>query len=115
VILAYQQTATAVIQRYDGHLAQYMGDGILAYFGWPQAHENDAVRAVQAGLSILRCDGHAPRLAQDKGIRRRFGSASTPVWWWSATCGAVAIRGTSPWEANIAARFQGLQRLALSW
>ena len=47
---AYQQTAGTVIERYQGHVAQYLGDGLLIYFGWPVAHEDDAERAVRAGL-----------------------------------------------------------------
>ncbi len=50
----YQTTCAQVIERYDGHLAQYLGDGVLAYFGYPAAHEDDAVRAVESGLEILR-------------------------------------------------------------
>jgi hypothetical protein len=42
VVRAYQSTCAAVIQRYDGHIAQYLGDGLLVYFGYPQAHEDDA-------------------------------------------------------------------------
>jgi class 3 adenylate cyclase len=42
-----------VIQRYDGHLAQYVGDRILVYFGYPAAHEDDAKRAVRTGLEII--------------------------------------------------------------
>ena len=49
VVRAYQEMAAAVIQRLDGSIAQYLGDGILVYFGYPQAHEDDARRAVQAG------------------------------------------------------------------
>lgn len=49
---AYQEAATAQIERYAGFVARYMGDGILAYFGYPQAHENDAERSVRAGLAI---------------------------------------------------------------
>ena len=45
-----------MIQRYDGHIAQYLGDGLLVYFGYPTAHEDDAQRAVRAGLEIV--DGH---------------------------------------------------------
>ncbi len=52
VVRAYQETAAAVIERYEGHIAQYLGDGLLVYFGWPQAHENDAERAVYTGLEI---------------------------------------------------------------
>src|SRR4029453_15325381 len=47
---AYQDTCARVIARYDGHIAQYLGDGLLVYFGYPQAHEDDAQRAVRAGL-----------------------------------------------------------------
>src|SRR5499426_2697951 len=50
VMRAYQDTCTKVIARYDGHIAQYLGDGLLVYFGYPQAHEDDAQRAVRAGL-----------------------------------------------------------------
>src|SRR5262249_21127927 len=50
VVRAYQAACTEVIQRYDGHIAQLLGDGLLVYFGYPQAHEDDAQRAVRAGL-----------------------------------------------------------------
>lgn len=53
VVRAYQQTSAAVIERYDGHIAQYLGDGVLVYFGYPVAHEDDAQRAVRAGLGII--------------------------------------------------------------
>ncbi|MBI3245444.1 MAG: AAA family ATPase [Deltaproteobacteria bacterium] len=53
VIGVYQQTCAAVIQQYDGHIAQYLGDGLLVYFGYPTAHEDDAQRAVRAGLEIV--------------------------------------------------------------
>src|SRR5262245_14130558 len=53
VVRAYQQVCTDVIQRYGGHVAQLLGDGLLVYFGYPQAHEDDAQRAVRAGLGIL--------------------------------------------------------------
>lgn len=49
----YQAICTRIVQRYEGHLAQYLGDGVLAYFGYPSAHEDDAARAVRAGLDIL--------------------------------------------------------------
>ena len=54
VVQQYQQTCTAVIQRYEGYLAQYLGDGLLVYFGYPTAHEDDARRAVRAGLGDCR-------------------------------------------------------------
>src|SRR5262245_44143460 len=53
VILKYQTLCAEVFQRYGGHIAQYLGDGLLAYFGYPQAHEDDAQRAIHAGLSTL--------------------------------------------------------------
>ena len=53
LVRAYQETCGAVISRYDGHIAQYLGDGLLVYFGYPAAHEDDARRAVQTGLEIL--------------------------------------------------------------
>ena len=49
----YQDVCAAVIRGYDGHIAQFLGDGILAYFGYPVAHEDDALRAVHSGLGIL--------------------------------------------------------------
>jgi class 3 adenylate cyclase/predicted ATPase len=53
VVHAYQRVCTEVIQRYDGYIAQYLGDGLLVYFGYPQAHEDDPPRAVRTGLGIL--------------------------------------------------------------
>ncbi len=53
LIRAYQQASAEVIGRYDGHVAQYLGDGLLVYFGHPRAHEDDAHRAVLAGLGII--------------------------------------------------------------
>jgi class 3 adenylate cyclase/predicted ATPase len=52
VVRAYQQVCAAVVNRYDGHIAQYLGDGLLVYFGYPQAHEDDAYRAVRAALAM---------------------------------------------------------------
>jgi hypothetical protein len=53
VVRAYQETCTEVIQRYEGHIAQHLGDGLLVYFGYPAAHEDDAQRAARAGLEIV--------------------------------------------------------------
>jgi class 3 adenylate cyclase len=53
LIRAYQQTSTTVIERYGGYTAQYLGDGLLVYFGYPTAHDDDAARAVRAGLGII--------------------------------------------------------------
>src|SRR5262245_7741025 len=52
-VVAYQATCREVVTRYDGHIAQYLGDGVLVYFGYPAAHEEDAVRAVRSGLEIV--------------------------------------------------------------
>ena len=53
VVRAYQETAAAVIARHEGHIAQYLGDGLLVYFGYPKPHEDDAARAVRAGLEVV--------------------------------------------------------------
>ncbi len=53
VVRQYQQTCAEVIQRHEGYIAQYLGDGLLAYFGYPAAHEDDARRAVRTGLEII--------------------------------------------------------------
>jgi class 3 adenylate cyclase len=53
VVRSYQQTSAAIIERYGGHIAQYLGDGLLVYFGYPSAHEDDAQRAVRVGLEIV--------------------------------------------------------------
>jgi class 3 adenylate cyclase len=53
VVRAYQESCTEVIRRYDGQIAQHLGDGLLVYFGYPAAHEDDAQRAVRTGLEIL--------------------------------------------------------------
>ncbi len=53
VIREYQRIVVGIVQRYEGHVAQYLGDGILAYFGYPSAHEDDEARAVRAGLTIV--------------------------------------------------------------
>src|SRR5215831_7809072 len=53
VMVRYHATCTEVIERYGGHVAQYLGDGLLVYFGWPRAHEDDARRAVHAGVALV--------------------------------------------------------------
>src|SRR5215510_10494267 len=70
VVRAYQEAAATVIQRFDGYVAQYLGDGLLVYFGYPQAHEDDARRAVRTGLDLLAAlGGLNARLAQHPGIQ----------------------------------------------
>jgi class 3 adenylate cyclase len=70
VVRAYQDTCAKVIARYEGHIAQYLGDGLLVYFGYPQAHEDDAQRAVRAGLGMVEALGQRnTRLAQERGVQ----------------------------------------------
>jgi class 3 adenylate cyclase len=69
VVRAYQDTCARVIARYDGHIAQYLGDGLLVYFGSPLAHEDDAQRAVRAGLGMIDALGQLnTRLEQERGV-----------------------------------------------
>jgi class 3 adenylate cyclase/energy-coupling factor transporter ATP-binding protein EcfA2 len=70
VVRAYQHVCTEATQRYGGHVAQLLGDGLLVYFGYPQAHEDDAHRAVRTGLGILDAMGDLNEgLQQTKGIQ----------------------------------------------
>ena len=57
VISAYQKCVAEIIQRFGGFVAKYMGDGVLIYFGYPQAHEDDAERAVRSGLELVGAVG----------------------------------------------------------
>src|SRR5215468_9909470 len=54
IISAYQGSVANTVHRFGGFVAKYMGDGVLVYFGYPQAHEDDAERAVRAGLELTR-------------------------------------------------------------
>src|SRR6266568_4594760 len=74
VVRAYQQMCAQVISRFDGYLAKYLGDGLLVYFGYPVAHEDDAQRAVRAGLGIVGAIRELPlplniRLQQSLQVR----------------------------------------------
>src|SRR5215510_2037896 len=111
IVRAYQQACAGVIQRFDGYIAQYLGDGLLVYFGYPQAHEDDAQRAGRAGLGLLEAMGLLnARLEQERGIRLavRVGFHTGPVV--VGTMGGgnrqeqLAL-GDTP---NLAARLQGL-------
>ncbi len=111
VVRAYQGTAAEVIERYEGHIAQYLGDGLLIYFGWPQAHENDAERAVYTGLEIPEAIARLNnRLEADYGVQLavRIGIHTGPVVVGEMGGGArhenLAL-GETP---NIAARLEGL-------
>jgi class 3 adenylate cyclase len=70
MVRAYQGACSEVITRFDGHIAQLLGDGLLVYFGFPHAHEDDAHRAVRTGLGILAAMGDLnTRLHQTRGIQ----------------------------------------------
>ena len=111
IVRAYQRACSEVIQRYDGHVAQLLGDGLLVYFGYPQAHEDDPHRAVRTGLGILEAMGDLnTRLKRDRGITLaiRLGIHTGLV-----VVGAMGSEGRHEQLAlgetpNIAARVQGL-------
>src|SRR5207245_7599444 len=70
VVRAYQEACAKVIARFEGHIAQYLGDGLLVYFGYPLAHEDDAQRAVRAGLGMVEALGQLnTRLAPERVAR----------------------------------------------
>ena len=76
VIRAYQRCCAEVVERWGGHVAKYMGDGVLAYFGWPQAHEDEAERAVRAGLELVEAVGAARRPHAGVPLAARVGIAT---------------------------------------
>jgi class 3 adenylate cyclase/tetratricopeptide (TPR) repeat protein len=102
VIRSFQETCAAVLARFDGFIARYMGDGLLVYFGYPQAHENDAERAVRAGLEIVE-------QVASLSLEVRIGIATGLV-----VAGDIIGAGASEERAvlgdtpNLAARLQGL-------
>src|SRR3954468_13208445 len=69
VIRAYQARVVTTIQQFNGFIARYVGDGMLIYFGWPQAHETDAARAVRAGLAVAVAVNEAPVAGQTLQVR----------------------------------------------
>ena len=70
VVQAYQEVCAKVIARFEGHIAQYLGDGLLVYFGYPRAHEDDAQRAARAGLGMLEAlEQRNTRLTQERGVQ----------------------------------------------
>jgi class 3 adenylate cyclase len=108
VMRAYHRCTAGVIERFDGHVAKYLGDGVLAYFGWPRAHEDDAERAVRAGLALVEA---LARLEPQAGVRlrARIGIATGQV-----IIGDLVGQGALRDEAvvgetpNLAARLQAL-------
>jgi class 3 adenylate cyclase len=109
VISAYQKCVAQTVQRFGGFVAKYMGDGVLVYFGYPQAHEDDAERAVRAGLELVEAISvlktHAP-------LQTRVGIATGLVvvgdLIGSGASQEQAIVGETP---NLAARLQTLAAL----
>jgi class 3 adenylate cyclase/predicted ATPase len=107
VIRAYQNAVAGETLRFEGHIAKFMGDGVLAYFGWPQAHEDDAERAVRAGLALVQTVGELEaggrRLAARIGIATGLVVVGERVGEGEAQERAVV--GETP---NLAARLQSL-------
>ena len=108
VLRAYQNAVAAEVTRLEGHVANFMGDGVLAYFGWPAAHEDDAERAARAGLAVTVV---VARLAMPAGrpLAARVGIATGLV-----VVGELIGEGPSREEAvvgetpNLAARLQAI-------
>jgi class 3 adenylate cyclase len=114
VLRAYQEACAEAVARFDGHVAKYIGDGLLVYFGYPQAHEDDARRAVSAGLGIVEgVGGLNRRLAEDHrvelGVRVGIhtGLVVAGEMGGGETREANAIVGETP---NVAARLEGLAK-----
>ncbi len=112
LISSFQDRCCEAIKHYDGFIARYMGDGMLVYFGYPQAHEDDAERAVRAGLDIVRS---MPGL--NAGIGKRHGAvlaARVGVATGSVVVGDIVGEGAAAEAAvvgqtpNLAARLQGV-------
>ena len=108
VIRVYQGCCAEVVRRWDGHVAKYMGDGVLAYFGWPQAHEDEAERAVRAGLAMVAALARLETTAGEP-LAARVGIATGLV-----MVGELIGEGAAREEAvvgetpNLAARLQTL-------
>ena len=106
VISGYQKCVAETVQRFGGFVAKYMGDGVLVYFGYPQAHEDDAERAVRAGLELIQAVGG---LKSGAPLQTRVGIATGLVvvgdLIGSGAAQEQAIVGETP---NLAARLQGL-------
>jgi class 3 adenylate cyclase/tetratricopeptide (TPR) repeat protein len=102
----YQQCCGAVIEKYEGHVAQYLGDGLMTYFGWPRAHEDDAERAIRAGLEIVEAVKH---VQAPEPLQVRVGIATGPVVVGETGDGDASVPKLAVGETpNVAARIQGL-------
>ena len=108
IIGAYHRCCTSLVQRHGGFVAKYMGDGVLAYFGYPIAHEHDAERSVQAGLAMVAA---APKLvtAVETPLQVRVGIATGIVVVGDLLgSGEAQERGITGDTPNLAARLQGI-------
>src|SRR5215813_13015423 len=103
-VVAYQTACHQIIARYEGHIAQYLGDGVLVYFGYPTAHEEDAVRAVRSGLEIVTA---VSQLAYTPPLQVRIGIHTGPVVVGEIGTGERTERLALGETPNIAARVQG--------
>ena len=104
MVRAYQQSCSEVITRYEGYIAQYLGDGLLVYFGYPAAHEDDAIRAVRTGLEILE---HLPQLKLAHPLQVRIGIHTGHVVVGEVGTGVRREQLALGDTPNIAARVQG--------
>src|SRR5215831_19337280 len=111
VVRAYQETCAKVIARFEGYIAQYLGDGLLVYFGYPLAHEDDAQRAVRTGLGIVEAMGGLnTRLERERGVHLavRLGIHTGLVVVGEVGGGARQEQLALGETPNLAARLQGL-------
>ena len=106
VISAYQKCVAETVQRFGGFVAKYMGDGVLIYFGYPQAHEDDAERAVRAGLELIAA---VTALKSPVPLQTRVGVATGMVVVGDLVgSGAAQEHGIVGETPNLAARLQGI-------
>jgi class 3 adenylate cyclase/tetratricopeptide (TPR) repeat protein len=103
VVAGYHRAAAEAITRYGGYVAQYLGDGVMAYFGWPVAHENDAERAARAGLAVLEGVAKLNQQSTYPKISVRVGIDSGVVVVGAGAGKDADVFGETP---NIAARVQ---------
>jgi len=105
IIAAYQKCVAETVQRFGGFVAKYMGDGVLVYFGYPLAHEDDAERAVRAGLELVAAVGD---LKTQAALQTRIGIATGLVVVGDLVgSGEAQERGIVGETPNLAARLQG--------
>jgi class 3 adenylate cyclase/predicted ATPase len=103
IIGRYQEAATAAVRALGGHTAIFLGDGILTYFGYPDAHEDDPERAVRAGLDIVRAVRHLNREAEGPRLAVRVAVHTGEVVVGDLDVAGAGIFGDTP---NVAARLQ---------